>query len=133
MRFCGCGSRDRRQRGSDGRAGRPRGGRPQTAGPRGAVKGGTGDRGEGTASYLRWLARIGPDFIWTGLFLEESHGYPPETPGVAGVLYAWGSGIARGLAVSTVNAIDIHPTVTHLLGIEPGRPVDGSVATSLLR
>jgi hypothetical protein len=35
--------------------------------------------------------------------------------------------------VERVRAIDIHPTVMHLLGLESGRPVDGVVAQALLR
>jgi hypothetical protein len=35
--------------------------------------------------------------------------------------------------VERVRAIDIHPTVMHLLGLESGRPVDGAVAQALLR
>jgi arylsulfatase A-like enzyme len=51
---------------------------------------------------------------------------------MSGILYAWGDGIAQGREVSSVRAIDVHPTVAHLLGIEPGRPVDGEVARALL-
>ena len=38
-----------------------------------------------------------------------------------------------GREVERVRAIDIHPTVMHILGLEPGRPVDGRVERSLLR
>jgi len=31
-----------------------------------------------------------------------------------------------------MNAIDLHPTVMHLLGAAPGVPVDGTVARDLL-
>jgi alkaline phosphatase D len=83
-------------------------------------------------AWARWLVGLGPDLIWTGLLLQESHGYPPDTPGVEGIFYAWGSGIAPGRELPRVDAIDIHPTVTRLLGIEPGRPVDGRVVRALL-
>jgi hypothetical protein len=51
---------------------------------------------------------------------------------MVGVLYAWGDGIAEGVEAEFVNAIDLHPTVTMLLGIEPGIPVDGSARRDLL-
>ncbi len=83
-------------------------------------------------AWVRWIAPIGPEFIWAGFALKATHGYPPDTPGVQGILYAWGSGVATGRAVGAVRAIDLHPTVAHLLGIAPGEPVDGEVAASLV-
>jgi hypothetical protein len=83
-------------------------------------------------SWARWIATWGPEFFWARLTLKASHGYPPETPGVAGILYARGAGIARGREVPSVRAVDLHPTVMQLLSIEPGRPVDGKVARELL-
>jgi hypothetical protein len=47
-------------------------------------------------------------------------------------LYAWGSGVARGKELGLVRAVDLHPTVARLLGIEPGRPVDGAPIGALL-
>jgi arylsulfatase A-like enzyme len=82
--------------------------------------------------WLRWLGDWGPEFMWARFSLKASHGYPPDVPGMAGILYAWGDGIARGREVERVRAIDVHPTVSHLLGIETGRPVDGEVARALL-
>ena len=49
-----------------------------------------------------------------------------------GVLYAHGSGIAPGRRVESVRAIDLHPTVTSLLGIQPGQPQDGVAQADLL-
>lgn len=89
------------------------------------------DRGQ-LPWFARWLAWTGPELIDARSTLHASHGYPPETPGVQGVLFAWGDGIRAGNQVERVEAIDIHPTVTRLLGIEPGRPVDGRVASALL-
>lgn len=83
--------------------------------------------------FARWLGSYGPDFVPALGNLYATHGYPPETPGVHGVLYAEGAGIAIGHHLERVHAVDIHPTLTHLLGIDPGRPVDGSVAHELLR
>jgi alkaline phosphatase D len=82
--------------------------------------------------YLRWLGWAGPEFPSAGLFLKATHGYPPGVPGMVGVLYAWGDGIAEGIEAESVRAIDLHPTVTMLLGIDPGVPVDGSARRDLL-
>ncbi len=82
--------------------------------------------------FARWLGNWGPEFIPATFALKASHGYPPATPGMAGIFYAWGSGIAHGREVTKIDAIDIHPTVTRLLGIQPGNPVDGAVATQFL-
>jgi hypothetical protein len=43
-----------------------------------------------------------------------------------------GLGVARGREVASVRAVDVHPTVTHLLGIHPGESADGRVARALL-
>ena len=83
-------------------------------------------------ALLRWLGMVGPDFLPAFGNLYATHGYPPDTPGVAGVLYARGSGIAAGRQLESMRAIDVHPTVTRLLGIEPGRPSDGATEQRLL-
>ncbi len=80
---------------------------------------------ESWPSWLRWLGRIGPDFIWSRFTLKATHGYAPGTPGVAGVVYAWGDGVSNRGRVGRVRNIDLHPTVTTLLGIEPGPEVEG--------
>ncbi len=82
--------------------------------------------------WVRWLGRIGPKFIWARPVLKASHGYPPDTPGMHGLLYAWGDGIAAG-EIGPVRAIDLHPTVTTLLGIENGSLVDGAIIAGLLQ
>jgi len=90
---------------------------------------------EDTSSWpaaLRWLGRIGPRFTPAGLFVKASHGYPPGVPGMVGILYAWGDGIARGVELPYVHAVDLHPTVTALLGIEPGFPMDGTPINGFL-
>jgi hypothetical protein len=83
-------------------------------------------------AWLRWLGRWGPRFVWARPFLKATHGYPPDVEGMSGVLYAWGDGVANGREVERVRSIDLHPTVTQLLGIAPGRPVDGRVARGFL-
>ena len=48
-----------------------------------------------------------PEFSSASLFLKASHGYPPATPGMLGVLYLWGgliillSGPGRGALGNT--------------------------------
>jgi predicted AlkP superfamily pyrophosphatase or phosphodiesterase len=81
---------------------------------------------------LRWLGSFGPEFPSARFFLKATHGYPPATPGMAGVLYFWGDGIAEGFYKARVPAVDLHPTVTTLLGIEPGVPVDGEPIRAFL-
>lgn len=83
-------------------------------------------------SWARWLGTWGPELLWAGFALKATHGYPPETPGVEGILYAWGAGIAAGREVPSVRAVDVHATVAHLLGIKPGSPGDGRIAADLL-
>ena len=81
--------------------------------------------------FLRWLAWVGPEVVGSQI-LVASHGYPPDTPGIEGVLYAWGAGVRTGRELGRIDAVDIHPTVTHLLGIAPGEPVDGEVVRELV-
>lgn len=83
-------------------------------------------------SWLHWLADWGPDSMWARFSLVGAHGHPPDVAGMHGIFYAWGAGIARARTVERVRAIDIHPTVAHLLGIEPGQPVDGRIERATL-
>jgi predicted AlkP superfamily pyrophosphatase or phosphodiesterase len=83
-------------------------------------------------SLLQWVGDYGPDFLYAGFNLKATHGYPPDTDGMSGLLYAWGSGVARGRDLGHVRAIDIHPTLARLLGIQPGQPVDGVAIEGLL-
>jgi predicted AlkP superfamily pyrophosphatase or phosphodiesterase len=82
--------------------------------------------------FVRWLGNWGPEFLRASFSLKATHGYPPATPGMAGIFYAWGAGIARGHEVKQIDAIDIHPLAARLLGIQPGNPVDGHVVTECL-
>lgn len=84
-------------------------------------------------AWARWLAGWAPRFPWVGLAIGASHGYPPEVPGMAGVLYAEGSGVARGRKVPPVRLEDVHPTVMALLGLEAGQPVEGRSVEPWLR
>jgi hypothetical protein len=83
-------------------------------------------------AWAQWIGDYGPEFLWARFSLKATHGYPPDTLGMHGILYAWGSGVAIGRELGSARAVDLHPTVAHLLGIEPGRPVDGEVLRDLL-
>ena len=74
---------------------------------------------------LQWLGDWGPEFLYARFNLKATHGYPPATAGMDGILYAWGSGVARGRELGRVRAVDIHPTLARLVGMQPGAPVDG--------
>ena len=76
-------------------------------------------------SWLQWVGDYGPEFLYAGFNLKATHGFPPDTEGMHGILYAWGSGVAKGRELGLVRAIDVHPTVTRLVGMQPGQPVDG--------
>jgi len=82
--------------------------------------------------WAHWLGTWGPEFLPATFALKATHGYPADTPGVAGIFYVWGSGIAPAHEVESIRAIDLHPTVTHLLGVAPGKQVDGQVARKFL-
>jgi alkaline phosphatase D len=81
---------------------------------------------------LRWLGAVGPEFPSAGPFLKATHGYPPATPGMSGILYAWGDGIAKGVELPHARAVGVHPTAAGLLGIAPGAPLDGAPIRALL-
>lgn len=59
------------------------------------------------------------------------HGYRPDrVPAMDGILVAMGRGVAAGARLPRASALDVAPTVTRLLGIEPpaqaeGRPIEG--------
>ncbi len=82
----------------------------------------------GWPAWARWIEGWAPEGLWR----RTADGYPPDTPNVEGVLYARGSGIARGRAVPELRLVDVHPTALHLLAIDPGRPMDGHVMKEIL-
>ena len=81
--------------------------------------------------WLRALAAIAPDYLWAEYWRAATGGFVPRTPAMYGLLYAWGAGIVAGQEAQAMRTIDVHPTVAHLLGIPPGDPLDGRIATSL--
>ena len=92
------------------------------------------------SSSLPWYAHaMGMTWFWSDIFvpgdlggLKASHGYDPNIPEMHGIFYAWGAGIAPGKEVARLDMIDVHPTVMSLLGLQPGKPVDGKVVTEAL-
>jgi predicted AlkP superfamily pyrophosphatase or phosphodiesterase len=81
--------------------------------------------------HLRWAAIYGSEVL-SGRRFAGMHGYPPDTPGVQSVFYAWGAGIARGAKLDGMQAIDVHPTMAAWLGVAPGAPLDGRARNELL-
>jgi predicted AlkP superfamily pyrophosphatase or phosphodiesterase len=53
------------------------------------------------------------------------HGYPPDNPDMHAVFFALGRGIPSDLSLGAVRAIDVAPTVAHLLHIDPPRDAEG--------
>ena len=82
-------------------------------------------------SHLRWAAVYGPQVL-TSKPVKGMHGYPPDTPGVQSVFYAWGAGITRNAKLDGMQAVDVHPTLSAWLGIQPGSPLDGKARNELL-
>jgi predicted AlkP superfamily pyrophosphatase or phosphodiesterase len=88
--------------------------------------------------FPAWAEALGVNHIWPPVFtpfaggLKATHGYDPRIPQMHGIFYAWGSGIAKGKQVPQLDMIDIHPTVMSLLGLQPGRPVDGKIISTML-
>lgn len=92
----------------------------------------------GTDSFPWYAYWLGTSWLWSDIFtpdfgaLAASHGYDTSIPEMHGIFYAWGAGVAKGKEIARVENIDVHPTVMHLLGLQPGNPVDGKVAVELL-
>jgi alkaline phosphatase D len=79
-------------------------------------------------TWARWL---GVNYIWPVVFtpfaggVKATHGYDPtKVWQMHGIFYAWGAGVAPH-EIKRLDMIDIHPTVMALLGLQPGKPVDG--------
>jgi len=79
----------------------------------------------------QWADMLGINWFWPAAFtpftggLKATHGYDPHVTQMHGIFYAWGAGVAHGVTIPALDQIDVHPTVMKLLGLEPGKPVDG--------
>ena len=74
----------------------------------------------------RVLRTLGSAFGWQ----RGMHGYSPEDPDMAGILFALGRGVPAGTKLGAVRMIDVAPTVARLLGIaapasSEGTPIAG--------
>jgi len=84
----------------------------------------------GQELFPSWAKWIGINWFWPHTFkpftvhLAATHGYDPNIVPMHGVFFAWGAGVTPG-EVKRLDQIDVHPTVMRLLGLQPGRPVDG--------
>lgn len=85
----------------------------------------------GPEQFPWWSGLLGVTHIWPVTFtppvggIVATHGYDPSVVQMHGVFYAWGAGVAPGREIKRLDMIDLHPTVMSLLGLKPGRPVDG--------
>ena len=87
--------------------------------------------------YPWWTKYIGLDWFWPLTFtpftvhIAANHGYPPDqVVQMHGVFFAWGAGVHPG-EIKRLDQIDVHPTVMRLLGLQPGRPVDGHAVAAV--
>ena len=56
------------------------------------------------------------------------HGWDPTLPEMHGIFLAAGPGIAAGVGLPAVDAVDVYPLVAHLLGLTPNPEIAGSLA-----
>ena len=59
------------------------------------------------------------------------HGYLPSNPDMHAIFYAMGRGVPGDLELGAVRVIDVAPTVSQLLGIEPPRDAEGRPITGI--
>jgi arylsulfatase A-like enzyme len=82
--------------------------------------------------YLRWSSYVAGELIPSQRF-KGMHGYDPnQVPAVRAIFYAWGGRVRPGHRIAELHSVDVHPTAAHLLGIEPGEPVDGVARAELV-
>ena len=60
-------------------------------------------------------------------FRQGQHGWDPRLPAMHGIFLAAGPGIAAGVTLPPVEAVDVYPLIAHLLGLTPAEGVAGSV------
>jgi predicted AlkP superfamily pyrophosphatase or phosphodiesterase len=77
-----------------------------------------------------WVSGLGGNWLWSPVVntgpgvVPSTHGYDPAVTEMHGIFYLWGAGVRRG-EIRRLDQIDVHPTVMKLLGLQPGRPMDG--------
>jgi len=61
-----------------------------------------------------------------------THGYDPKAhPEMGAIFFAVGRGVPPGASLGSVRSIDVAPTVTRLLGIDPPRHAEGAPISSI--
>ena len=56
------------------------------------------------------------------------HGWDPTLPEMHGIFLAAGPGIAAGVTLPAIDAVDVYPLIAHLLGVTPSPEIAGSLA-----
>ena len=90
----------------------------------------------GPELYPAWAKWLGINWFWPRAFvpptvqLKATHGYDPGIVQMHGVFFAWGAGVKPG-EIKRLDQVDVHPTVMTLLGLQPGRPVDGHAVAAV--
>jgi alkaline phosphatase D len=85
-----------------------------------------------------WANALGVNHFWSPVFtpfaggIKATHGYDPSIVEMHGNFFLWGAGVKPGYSIPRLDMIDIHPTVMKLLGLQPGRPVDGKIVEGAL-
>lgn len=62
-----------------------------------------------------------------GGWKRGGHGFDPELPDMSAILFAMGRGVRPGASLGVVRGIDLAPTVSRLLGIEPPADSEGTL------
>lgn len=76
-------------------------------------------------------APVGTAITHAGLSIEGFHGYDPAEPSMQAIFFARGRGASPATDLGVVQAVDVAPTVLHLLGLEPPEWMEGRVIEAL--
>ncbi|CAG0972688.1 ectonucleotide pyrophosphatase/phosphodiesterase family member 6 [Myxococcaceae bacterium] len=57
--------------------------------------------------------------------ISGAHGYDPKREDMGAIFFAKGRGVPPGTRIGSVSILDVAPTITRLLGIEPPRDSEG--------
>ena len=79
--------------------------------------------GLGLVGFRRAVERV------RRLLRPGMHGWDPRLPEMHGIFLAMGPGIAAGVGLPAVRAVDVYPLIAHLLGLTPHPDVAGDLAT----
>ncbi len=79
--------------------------------------------GLGLVGFRRFVERV------RLLLRPGMHGWDPRLPAMHGIFLAAGPGIRAGVTLPPVEAVDVYPLVSHLLGLTPHPAVAGDLAS----